>query len=98
MRVSGETSSFQCQIKLQQSPNGRVFPTSGTIIGRTERRKHRGLSIQAEGARGSMTRKPPFFCVHAHRGEVLVFRDLARHLGMDQPFYGLQAKGVGVAA
>ena len=34
-------------------------------------------------------RRPPFFCVHAVDGEVLVFGQLARHLGSDQPFYAL---------
>jgi aspartate racemase len=38
--------------------------------------------------------KPPFFCVHAHGGHVFVFKDLAKHLGPDQPFYGLQALGL----
>jgi amino acid adenylation domain-containing protein len=38
--------------------------------------------------------KRPFFCVHAHGGNVLNFNDLARHLGLDQPFYGLQAQGL----
>jgi aspartate racemase len=37
---------------------------------------------------------PPFFCVHAADGEVFFYRDLARHLGTDQPFYGLQAIGM----
>ena len=37
---------------------------------------------------------PPFFCVHAHGGNVLNFNDLARNLGVDQPFYGLQAQGL----
>src|SRR6185295_16893141 len=37
---------------------------------------------------------PPFFCVHAKGGNVLEFYDLARHLGTDQPFYGLQAQGL----
>jgi amino acid adenylation domain-containing protein len=35
-----------------------------------------------------------FFCVHAAGGNVLEYRDLARALGADQPFYGLQAKGL----
>jgi thioesterase domain-containing protein len=43
------------------------------------------VPIQPKGS------KPPFFCVHAHGGEVLIFKDLAKHLGPDQPFYGLQA-------
>ena len=38
--------------------------------------------------------KRPLFCVHAVGGTVLHFVDLARHLGPDQPFYGLQALGI----
>src|SRR5207249_8294245 len=38
--------------------------------------------------------RQPFFCVHAAGGNVLEYRDLARLLGPDQPFYGLQAKGL----
>ena len=38
--------------------------------------------------------KPPFFCIHAHGGNVVGYRDLAHHLGPDQPFYGLQAQGL----
>ena len=37
--------------------------------------------------------KPPFFCVHGAGGVVIRFYDLARYLGPDQPFYGLQAQG-----
>jgi len=36
----------------------------------------------------------PFFCVHGAGGNVLNFRDLSRHLGASQPFFGLQAQGV----
>ena len=38
--------------------------------------------------------KRPFFCVHPIGGNVLCYLDLARHLGEDQPFYGLQASGI----
>ncbi len=38
--------------------------------------------------------KPPFFCVHGGGGNVLIYRQLARHLGADYPFYGLQARGL----
>ena len=37
---------------------------------------------------------PPFFCVHGIGGTVLRFRELARLVGDDQPFYGLQAQGL----
>ena len=46
------------------------------------------VAIQAAGSR------PPFFCVHGAGGNVLIYRDLARRLGSDQPFYGLQAPGL----
>ena len=46
------------------------------------------VPIQPDGDR------PPFFCVHDRNGEVLNFRDLARHLGPDQPFYGIQSLGL----
>ena len=36
----------------------------------------------------------PFFCVHAVGGNVLEYYDLAHHLGSDQPFYGLQSRGL----
>lgn len=38
--------------------------------------------------------KQPFFCVHPAGGNVLCYVDLARHLSIEQPFYGLQAQGI----
>ncbi len=38
--------------------------------------------------------KPPFFLIHAAGGNVLVYRDLVRHLNLEQPVYGLQAQGL----
>jgi len=35
---------------------------------------------------------PPFFCVHAFIGDVC--RDLARHCGLRNPFYGFQPRGL----
>lgn len=46
------------------------------------------VEIQPLGSR------PPFFCVHSSSGDVLRFANLARNLGMDQPFYGFQARGL----
>jgi thioesterase domain-containing protein/acyl carrier protein len=37
---------------------------------------------------------PPFFCVHPSGGNVLCYARLARHLGPNQPVYGLEAHGV----
>ncbi|MCI0396601.1 MAG: amino acid adenylation domain-containing protein [Chloroflexi bacterium] len=38
--------------------------------------------------------KRPFFCVHPAGGQVLCYVALARRLGTEQPFYGLQASGL----
>jgi thioesterase domain-containing protein len=37
---------------------------------------------------------PPFYCVHGLGGHVLRFRQLAKALGPNRPFYGLQAWGL----
>ncbi len=39
-------------------------------------------------------KRPPFFCVPGVGGNILGLYDLARHLGPDQPVYGLQAQGL----
>jgi thioesterase domain-containing protein len=41
--------------------------------------------------RGTAT---PVFAVAGHNGDVFCFRALARHLGTDQPFFGLQPPGL----
>ena len=46
------------------------------------------VAIQPAGSR------PPLFCMHGAGGNVLLYRDLSRHLGADQPFYGLQSQGL----
>ncbi len=38
--------------------------------------------------------KPPLFLIHAAGGNVLIYQDLAEHLGDEQPVYGVQAKGL----
>jgi thioesterase domain-containing protein len=58
----------------------------------TELRQPRAWSslvpMQPTGAR------PRFFCVHGAGGNVLLYRDLARRLGGEYPFYGLQSQGL----
>ncbi|MES1192113.1 MAG: amino acid adenylation domain-containing protein [Steroidobacter sp.] len=51
------------------------------------------VPIQREG------NKPPLYCVHGAGGNVLNLWALSRYLGEQQPFYGVQAKGIdGLAA
>ncbi|MEP7229915.1 MAG: amino acid adenylation domain-containing protein [Ginsengibacter sp.] len=46
------------------------------------------VPIQPQGA------KPPLFCMHAGAGNVLFYKDLSKNLGMQQPLYGLMARGL----
>ncbi len=46
------------------------------------------IAIQSQGT------KPPFFCVPGGVGTSFYLHALAHHLGNDQPFYGLQARGM----
>src|SRR2546421_5044882 len=46
------------------------------------------VAIQPSGSR------QPFFCFHGAGGNVLIYRGLAKYLGPDQPFYGLQSQGL----
>jgi thioesterase domain-containing protein/acyl carrier protein len=69
--------------------NGTIEHLAALIDSRAVRASHPALvPIQPRGA------KTPFFCVHEFFGDVLVYDQLARKLGQDQPFYGLQARGV----
>ena len=34
------------------------------------------------------------FCIHGAKGNVLIFSDLARQLGPQQPLFGFQARGI----
>jgi thioesterase domain-containing protein/acyl carrier protein len=46
------------------------------------------VALQPQGS------KPPFFCIHGITGDILWFKDLAHRLAPDQPFYGIQARGL----
>jgi amino acid adenylation domain-containing protein len=46
------------------------------------------VAIQPNGS------KTPFFCVHGGAGSTLFLQELARHLGPEQPFYGIEPEGM----
>jgi thioesterase domain-containing protein len=52
------------------------------------------VGAHIEGTHIEGTQKTPFFCVHGGTGNVASFPKLARGLGQDQPFYGLQWDGL----
>jgi amino acid adenylation domain-containing protein len=54
----------------------------------TQRAREYLVALQESGSR------PPFFLAHGGDGEVMIYRDLARHMGKDQPCYAFQAFGI----
>jgi amino acid adenylation domain-containing protein len=79
----------------RQLPLGTIFqaPTIARLaeLLRKVETPNAGSSIVVIQAGGSL---PPFFCVPGVGGNVVGYSDLARHLGPDQPVYGLQAPGL----
>jgi amino acid adenylation domain-containing protein len=80
---------------------GRKLPLATLVQAPTVAQLARVLRHEGEPALGpslvairSGGSHRPFFCVHPAGGSVLCYRDLARHLGPDQPVYGLQARGL----
>jgi amino acid adenylation domain-containing protein len=63
-----------------------TWETAETLGYRRAQTKSLLVPIQPQGSQS------PFFCVHPVGGGVFCYRNLARHLGTDQPFYGLQAR------
>jgi acyl-CoA synthetase (AMP-forming)/AMP-acid ligase II/thioesterase domain-containing protein/acyl carrier protein len=43
---------------------------------------------------GTSRHRPAFFCVHGLGGGILDYRRLSQALGVERPFYGLQARGL----
>jgi amino acid adenylation domain-containing protein len=46
------------------------------------------VPLQSGGSR------PPFFCIHTINGDVVSYLALASHVGSDQPFYAVRARGL----
>ena len=68
-----------------------IAATNKTLVNTLDKSKSSCLSLVEIQPNGS---KPPFYCIHGLGGEVLGFRELALHLGSDQPFYGVQPQGL----
>ena len=73
-----------------QFQSGRALAVGGPVIAQIEERMGKKLPVAALSTLPRSSSWPG--C--AHDGGVLFWRDLARHLGADQPFYALQAQGL----
>jgi len=82
LEADRKDAATDLRVESKPSDNG-AQPVAGTA-------RHGGRSLVVPiQSQGSLT---PFFCVHPVAGGVFCYRDLARHLGAEQPFYGLQAR------
>ncbi|HSF39112.1 MAG TPA: non-ribosomal peptide synthase/polyketide synthase [Thermoanaerobaculia bacterium] len=66
-----------------------TWDLAGLLGYEVPRRRKRALVPLAVAGPGT-----PFFCVHPAGGNVLCYADLARAIGPDRPFYGLQSLGL----
>ncbi|MDQ2908263.1 MAG: amino acid adenylation domain-containing protein [Candidatus Eremiobacteraeota bacterium] len=77
--------------KLPLSPLFQA-PTIGKLAalidGRVDRSSTSLVPIQPHGS------QTPIFCIHGGAGTILHFQPLSKRLGPNQPFYGLQMKGL----
>ena len=83
---------FGHNLKISILLQGATIERMATIIDAHlpggEKRWSPLVSIQPEGNR------PPFFCVHPIGGRVFSYMKLAHAMGTEQPFYGLEARGL----
>jgi aspartate racemase len=81
---------FNKRLPLSSLFQGATVEHLASVISRADPLASRSslVAIQSQGF------KRPFFCVHDFFGNVLCYGNLARHLGQDQPFYALQARGL----
>ena len=80
----------QIGVKL---PLGILFqaPTIRQLAARVQEKSCSWKSLVAIQTRGD---RPPLFLVHGAEGNVLLYKNLARKLGNNQPIYGLQSRGL----
>ncbi len=81
---------FAVDLPLQSLFNTPTIASLAAAIARQHPQQANSslVPIQPKGKRS------PFFCVHPVGGNVLCYASLARHLGEEQPFYGLQSLGL----
>jgi thioesterase domain-containing protein len=97
IRVSADGERLRCN-----APAGAL-----TDELRQELQRHKDEILQFLRSAGSLARQqraivplqprgtqPPVFAFGGHNGDVFCFRALARHLGEDQPLFGLQPPGL----
>jgi len=78
------TPELRDQLRRRKSEILEFLRTAGALA----RQQRAIVPLQPRGTR------TPVFAVGGHNGDVFCYRALVRHLGEDQPFFGLQPPGV----
>jgi thioesterase domain-containing protein len=78
------TAELRDQLRIRKGEILEFLRTAGALA----RQQRAIVPLQPRGTR------TPVFAVGGHNGDVFCYRALVRHLGEDQPFFGLQPPGV----
>src|SRR5205085_7620154 len=98
----GGTSLLAVKMLVEVEAAFGVTVPPSALVGQATVERLEDLITSSAGDRGTGClvpiqpggKRPPLFFVHSLSGICLGYRYLARHLGEDQPFYGLQARGL----
>jgi amino acid adenylation domain-containing protein len=82
--AAGEKKTNSATPQRRATPTPRLADDDGAIAAQA-RVPSPLVAMQPHGER------PPLFCVHPAGGNVACYSALSRHLGFEQPFYGLRA-------
>lgn len=82
---------FQQLLPLSELIKGATIGNCAHILRQKQPELLERSSLVAIQPRGM---RKPFFCVHPAGGNVLCYYELANNIGSEQPFYGLQARGI----
>jgi phthiocerol/phenolphthiocerol synthesis type-I polyketide synthase E len=74
--------------------NAQTIASLAEVIGKSAKQTQKVLPTSLVEIQSGNSRHSPLFLIHPVGGHVYFYRDLASHLSLEQPVYGIQAQGM----